>query len=214
MDPAESGLVAEIKRLHRGRGLRTPGLEVGPAVRNTLRLSDDDTDVELIRRSLIVAWRRCADAMPRDLGALLLVASAISYGHPDLTGRLTHWAQQQGVGIRSAWRHYSDTVDHLARRLERGSGGDLGTVDDEGFYVIEFSQIADLSTSSPVFTAHRTIRVTAPVLERDRRHRGVPGAGRGARVPLPRGLRRDIGRPPLRGYLGVSPATAATPHQR
>jgi len=156
-------LVREIRDLHRGRGVQNPTLRPGPSLQLALHL-EPGTPTDEVRRAVMVAWRRAADAMPPDLSTVLLMVSAITYGNPKVSGRLQHAADLQRLSPRTARRRYDDAVEFLAHSLAAQAGNTTGT--DHGFYLLNFDQIADYSEPSPVRIARRTIRVTAPHLDR------------------------------------------------
>lgn len=162
MSSSNTALVDQIKLVNRGRGVRQPTLTLGPALSAALRLEPSAGDDEA-RRAVMVAWRHGADSMPPDLGAVLLAVSAISYGNPHISGRVQHIADQQRVSARTVWRRYDAAVDFLAQSLLATSGGDVRAA-QLGFYVLDFSQIADYTGERPVWVTQRTIRVTAPEL--------------------------------------------------
>lgn len=177
MLPPPELLIADIKAVNRGRGVREPLLRPGRELLQALRL-DPDCDAETARCAIIAEWRMAADAMPKDLGQVLLIASAISYGKPDITGRVKHaGADVLQVNSRTVWRYYHKAVVQLAQRLVHHTSADGGQ--EHGFYIVEFSQIADFTASRPVFTARRRIRVTAPQLTEMVDTFGLPGGTEG-----------------------------------
>lgn len=162
MATPSDALVADIKAINRGRGIQEPLLRPGETLLHALRL-DAHADAETARRTIMFEWRKAADMMPRDLGQVLLIAAAITYANPDITGRIEHAAQLLKVNPRTVWRRYGVAVTHLAKLLVRRDDAETST-EERGFYLVEFSQIADFTGPQPLFTARRRVRVVASQL--------------------------------------------------
>lgn len=161
MTDAHQRLIDEIKALNTGRGIRGSRIDLGDELRNVLQL-EPEADDELVRRTVLEAWRNGADRMARDLAEAFLVVSGVSYGEPRVTKRISHAAQRRGVSDGTIRNLYSKAVQQLAGWLSSRTGDFDPAL--TGWYPIDFTYIADFTSAQPTFTAHRKIRVTAPRL--------------------------------------------------
>lgn len=85
----EAGLLAELRELHRGRGVRRPALRTwcGPQLREAAGIDAEMSDA-VARATLVEFLKDRIGSFPRDLRYLFEVASGISVDRPFLEQRL------------------------------------------------------------------------------------------------------------------------------
>lgn len=155
----EAGLLAELRDLHRGRGIRRVAVRawLGPLLREAAGIDQAMSD-ETARSRLVDLLREKTAAFPRDLRYLFEVASGIAIDRPFLEDRLAlaekALDRSQRVlrrRLREAERLLADsllpgTTDVVADRFDL-RGWEWVTQD----YHLSFDPV-------PVFTVARTVR--------------------------------------------------------
>lgn len=153
-------LAAELAALHRGRGLRRPAIDPGPALREALRLTPDDDPVAA-RQRLVGVFKAATAAMSPDLRVVFLHASAISCGDATLRDRLTRVATVIDRDTRTVRRRLLQANLAVAGYLLHGARPPAPA---ESWFVESMRSIMDLRGPRPVQTTYRTVCPT---------HRGV-----------------------------------------
>lgn len=160
-------LHAELKELHRGRGVRRVGVPswLGPELRSVLSLDAASPDADA-RAALIALIREHTEGFPRDLRYLFLVATGIAIDAPMLTDRLAVAEKALDRSQRVLRRRLREAeglfVDALVAARERSAG----RFDDPGWQWLDFDVTLELRQAA-VLTLSRT------VLALDDRQEGV-----------------------------------------
>ncbi len=165
-DPAE--LVAELKKLRKGRGLQSPAIEslIGRALREICGIGVGDGPA-IIRERVTDRLAALADSLPRDLALVVRTALALE---PDVTGQFLHeriqWlAQDQDRDTRTIRRRVDEGLTRLAEAATR-SADKLPDDHQEGWHVQQFEAVLRLDTPSPTCYERRIIVADRDDLDR------------------------------------------------
>jgi hypothetical protein len=113
-----AGLVAELKRLRKGRGLFTNGIgdRIGPALREVCGIDPADGPVA-IRNKVANRLTHLADALPADLRTAVLIAFAIASDarQPLYKDRVVQTAARIQRDPRTARRRIDEAIEQLAQ---------------------------------------------------------------------------------------------------
>lgn len=154
-------LSAELKELHRGRGVRRPdvrswlGLQLQGILRIDSTTSDDDA-----RSALVQLIRENTAEFPRDLRYLFLVSTGIVVDHPFLETRLAVAEQALNRSPRVLRRRLRSAEQLLADSLTQRHVGGSGPFDDQGWQW-ENHQLELVLRSQARLTLRRTLRALA-----------------------------------------------------
>lgn len=165
-EPAE--IVAELKRLRKGRGLQTPAIEnvIGPALRMVCGIRPDDGPAT-VRERTIERLTSLATLLPPDLSLVVTVALAL---RPDGAGQFLHeriqWlAKRQDRDIRTIRRRVDEGLTRLAEAATRPAGKPVVN-NETGWYVQDFETVLRLDLATPTSFERRTIVSTNDGLDR------------------------------------------------
>ncbi|MBE1575450.1 hypothetical protein ACFORH_00400 [Amycolatopsis roodepoortensis] len=117
MSVSATDVISELKLLRRGRGLSAVqlGERIGPALRTTFRISEDDDDTE-VRRKVSEGLYALAASLPADLRIALLAAFALHEEAriPFYQDRVTWLARTLDRDDRTARRRIDEGIEQLA----------------------------------------------------------------------------------------------------
>ncbi|HEY3544969.1 MAG TPA: hypothetical protein VGK17_02620 [Propionicimonas sp.] len=155
------GLRAELKELHRGRGVRRPDVRswLGPRLQAILRIDSTTTDDDA-RSALVQLIRENTAQFPRDLRYLFLVGTGIVVDHPFLEERLAVAEQALDRSPRVLRRRLRSAEQLLADSLAQTHSRGNGPFDDQGWQW-EDHQLALVLRSDARLTLRRTLRALA-----------------------------------------------------
>lgn len=150
-------LSEELKDLHRGRGVRRAGVTtwLGPELRSVLAL-DADAAEEGARTALIALIREHAEAFPRDLRYLFLVATGVTVDAPMLTDRLAVAGQALDRSPRVLRRRLREAEELFVNALVHAQERPAGPFDDRGWQWVDFDLELKLRKQA-VLTVTRTM---------------------------------------------------------
>lgn len=130
----QAGLRAELKELHRGRGVRRVGVHtwLGPQLRTVAGIPDSAGD-EDARSALVRLLRDSTSTFPRDLRYLFLVATGIIVDHPFLEDRLAVAEKALDRSSRVLRRRLRTAEQLLADSLAQSYSHGSGPYEDQGW---------------------------------------------------------------------------------
>lgn len=156
-DPAE--LIAELKKLRKGRGLQSPAIEnvIGPALREVCGVGPGDVPA-VVRERVTDRLAALTDSLPADLALVVRVALALQ---PDVTGQFLHervqWlSKHQDRDTRTIRRRVDDGLTRLAEAAT-GPVDKLPSDHQHGWHVQQFEAVLRLDLASPTCFERRTI---------------------------------------------------------
>lgn len=148
----EDDFAQELGALHRGRGLRRPTLDPGPAIRSALYITEANPPAQA-RDRVVAALKAAAATLPHDLQVVFLHACALSSGHPTLGERLREAGEAIQRDERTVRRRLAQANESVATYLQRGAGG----AGDEGWFLETMETTLDLRGERPISTTYRTL---------------------------------------------------------
>lgn len=190
-------LVAELKKLRKGRGVQSSAIEsvVGPALREVCGLGAHDGP-SIVRERVIQHLNTLAGKLPPDLSLVVRVALALQ---PEVSGQFLHeriqWlAKRQERDARTIRRRVDDGFTRLAEAaIQRDDAPpDSGQPD---WHVEEFDAVLRLDLPSPTCVERRTVVAdcdglqTATILYTIPRMPDDPGAAPDMQVEVHYGAR-------------------------
>jgi hypothetical protein len=127
-------LQAELKELHRGRGIRRTRVRswLGPHLQEILGIGASTSD-EDARIALVTLLREHTTRFPSDLRYLFMVASGIAVDGPFLDDRLEIAARELDRGQRVLRRRLRTAEELLADSLNQAHPRGAGPFDDQGW---------------------------------------------------------------------------------
>jgi hypothetical protein len=154
-----AALVAELKKLRKGRGVQSSSIEtvVGPALRDVCGISAHDGP-SVVRERTIERLGGLAEFLPPDLSLVVRVALAL---HPEVSGQFLHerirWlALHQDRDARTIRRRVDDGLARLAEAATQHDDGPAGS-DPQDWHVQDFEAVLRLDLPSPTCYERRTI---------------------------------------------------------
>ncbi len=170
MDPELERLANDLAALHRGRGLRRPTIEPGPALREALQLSQVEDPVA-VRRRLVREFKAATASIAPDLRVVFLHACAISCQDATLRDRLARVAEVIDRDQRTVRRRLVQANLGVAGYLQHRARDPSST---EPLRVESMRSIMDLRGPAPVQTTYRTVRAAQPGITSFRDRFGIP----------------------------------------
>jgi hypothetical protein len=157
VEPIE--LVAELKKLRKGRGVQSSVIEsvVGPALREVCGIGANDGP-SIVRERTIERLGALAECLPPDLSLVVRVALALQ---AEVAGQFLHdrirWlAQHQDRDARTIRRRVDDGLARLAEAAIQRD--DVATGDDrQDWHMQDFEAVLRLDLASPTCYERRTI---------------------------------------------------------
>lgn len=130
----EISLRAELKELHRGRGVRRTDVRawLGPQLQEILGIASSTSDDDA-RQALVELIREQTDVFPRDLKYLFLVGTGIVVDQPFLEGRLAVAEQALDRSSRVLRRRLRTAEQLLADSLSQRYLAHTGPFEDKGW---------------------------------------------------------------------------------
>jgi hypothetical protein len=163
-------LVAEIRLLRKGRGLRARGLagRLGPTLSELVR-AGTGTDIAAVRQELARELSACAEKLPDDMHEAIMASlgiSAATRNMPYFGDRVRWLADKSDRTSRTALRRIEAAEKLLAEEvsleLQRRKGKIASAPD--GWYLDESQVLLRLDTSTPESHERRRIVATRPGL--------------------------------------------------
>jgi len=152
-------LVAELKKLRKGRGMQSPTIEqqIGPALREVCGIAAGDGPA-VVRERLTERLGSLAGTLPPDLSQIVMVALGLGAEVQGqfLQERIAWLAQRRDRDVRTIRRRVDEG---LARLAEAAATPRTVTVpeDEEGWHVQRFEAVLRLDMVSPTCFERRTI---------------------------------------------------------
>lgn len=157
-EPAE--LIAELKRLRKGRGLQSPGIEnvVGPALREVCGVAASDGPA-VTRERVTGRLAGLTESLPPDLALVVRVALALQseVGGQFLHERVEWLARRQDRDTRTIRRRIDDGLARLAEVATGTTDRSTEADDQHNWHVQQFEAVLRLDMSSPTCFERRTI---------------------------------------------------------
>lgn len=157
----DTPLRAELKELHRGRGIRRPAVRswLGPELQGFLGLTATTPDDDA-RNALVQLIREHTGAFPRDLRYLFLVAAGVLVDHPFLEERLAVAEKALDRSARVLRRRLRTAERLLADSLLQTYSEGTGPFEDKGWQWEEHHFDLVLRDSARL-TLNRSLRALA-----------------------------------------------------
>lgn len=174
----EREVAAELARLHRGRGLRSPHLseEVGPALRELLGLEA----AEITPTTVLEALRGATSLLSDEARDAFRHALAIGNDKPFLKDRLADVAAQRHYNERTVRRRVEEANTVVARALIARAARASSAAP---LMVIEHHLVTDFRTPQPWVISHKRVFVEAKDRVRSTERFGIPPTGDAPVVP-------------------------------
>ena len=195
VEPA--ALVAELKKLRKGRGVQSSSIEilVGPALREVCNIGPHDGP-SVVRERTIERLSGLAEFLPQDLSLVVRVALALQ---PEVSGQFLHerirWlALHQDRDSRTIRRRVDDGLARLAEAATQHEDGPPSG-GQQDWHVQDFEAVLRLDLPAPTCYERRTIVAdsddldTVTILYTIPRDHADPGADHEMQVDINYGAR-------------------------